>query len=170
MSEAPIQPWFAVNGLMENTYREIVVRIAMKHLPQASQDLQTFARQQFRSVSVRGFRSFDRADTNSATLAVIGEMQKRPQVAMGVICLWSEAMQSLIETLQRTAESQGLRFQTGWDWRQAQAGYDSSEPVTALENICDEIVKGKEKPESDHFRLAVLWLSRAQLPAVGESV
>jgi hypothetical protein len=170
MSEAPIQPWFAVNGLMENTYRDIVVRIAMQHLSQASKDLQTFARQQFRSVAVRGFRSFDRADVKSAILAVIADMQKRQQVATAVMCLWGEAMQSSIATLQRAAESQGLGFQTEWDWHQAQVGYDSSEQVAALENVCDELVKGKDKPESDHLRLAVLWLSRAQLPATGESV
>jgi hypothetical protein len=127
-------------------------------------------------VAVRGFRSFDRADVKSATLGVINDMQKRQQVATAVICLWGEAMQPLIETLQHAAESQGLRFQAKWDWHQAQTGYDSSEQVTALETVCDELVKGKDKPESDHLRLAVLWLSRAlepsdgvaQLPASGD--
>ncbi len=164
MSQSSKLPWSAVNEIMDDTYRGIVVRLAMQHLAQAPQELQTMARASFRGLPARGFRSFERADARSAVTAVIAHMPSKPAVATAVICLWGDAMPAVIDSLREAAVARGLHLQPEWTWQQAQDGYLSSDRVPALEKVCDELAEGKAKPDSDHLRLAVLWLSGAVIP------
>jgi hypothetical protein len=164
MSSSPKLPWFAVNEMMDETYRGVVVRLAMQHLAQAPQELQAMARTSFRGLSVRGFRSFEKADPRSAALAVIAHMKSNAAVSTAVICLWGDAMPAVIDSLRQAAEARGLHLQPEWTWKQAQEGYITSDQATVLEQVCDELAEGKAKPDSDHLRLAVLWLSGAVIP------
>lgn len=169
MTDTPIQPWIAVNGYMDDEYRHIVVDLALRHLPHASADLKALAGQILsQTIRVPGFRSFRRAPAPVAVPHVAKKMQQVQGVTTAVICLWAESEESLISDVQTSLEAAGIHFQSDWTWREAQEGFLTYEDTEPLSEHIEALVEDKPKPESDHCRLAMLWLSRAWISEPSE--
>lgn len=162
MSGNSIQPWIAVNGYMNDEYREIVVDLALRHFPSASRDLRAFAKREMSSaVTVDGFRSFDRAPVDVVRRHVVRQMEQHTGVATAVVCLWAEAEVKSIDRLQAAAEAKGLHFHPDWSWQEAQQGFYDFDTVFPLTECTKALTQDRPSPESDHIWLATLWLSRA---------
>jgi hypothetical protein len=162
MSEHPIQPWIAVNGYMDDEYREIVVNLALQHFPNASRELRAFAKRELsKAVTVAGFRSFDRAPVDVVRRHVMRQMERHPGVATAVVCLWAEAEAKSIDELQAAAEAKGLDFYTDWSWQEAREGFHDFDDVPLLTECTKALAQDRPSPEADHIWLATLWLSRA---------
>ncbi len=169
MSEQVI-PWIAaVVESMREDYRETVVDIALRQLPRASSELKFWVeREVSTSISVDGFRSFVRAPASKARRPVIVKMQHVPVVAAAMICLWAEAQQELIRKVRTEAMKAGLRFDPEWSWQKAVHGFSALEPDSVFARCIEQLAEQASGLESDHYRLAGFWLSRALVESSGE--
>lgn len=164
MSEIQVQPWLAIKEYMDDEYRETVVDIALRHLPQASKDLRQFAKHVLsKAIIVPGFRTFTRVPISIACRYAETEFQQDPLVATVIVCLWAEAGQGYINNLKAAAEASGLYFNPDWSWPEAAKGFYYYDDVPELHGFTKNYVQDKEHPKQDHYMLAALWLSRALL-------
>ena len=160
MKETNVLPWVEVNEMMDDEYRQVVVGDALSHYPKASAELKRFALDVLKkAVHVNGFRSFESIPTQLAKRQVAKEFKVNDLLATAVICLWAEKQHELIESLAKAAQEANVPLKETWGWQEARDGFVQSEEASALDQLASSLSAQKEKPESDHFILAGLWLS-----------
>ena len=164
MSEIKIQPWIAIKEYIDDEYREIVVEIALRHLPNASRDLRKFAKLILsKAIAVPGFRTFTRVPINIACHHAKMAFLQDPLVATVIVCLWAEAQQGYINDIRTAAEESEFYFDPDWSWPEAAKGYCDYDDLPEFHEFTNNFLQDVEPPEKDHFMLASLWLSRALL-------
>lgn len=162
MEKQMIQPWIAVNSFMDDEYREIVVELAWKQLPQASPELRKFAKSVFANIGeIRGFRSVLKAPPKLALRLITEKFKENPLVAIAIICLWAEAVDRLIQAFRCAAEMAGIRFVPDWRWENASQGFLAYEEIRELKEFSESYTSEMEHHERNHVMLATLWLGRA---------
>ena len=162
MTEKNVRAWVEVNEMMKDEYRQVVVADALGHLPKASAELRTFASDVLKkAIQVNGFRSFQSIPLPMARVHVAREFKVNDLLATAVICLWAEKQQGLIESLAKAAREANVPVKEGWSWQEARDGFVQGEDTPELDKLASELAAQKEKPESDHYILAALWLSNS---------
>lgn len=160
MTETNVLPWIEVNEMMDDVYRQVVVADALSYLPKASADLNKFALGIFKqAVQVNGFRSFQSIPPHLVKIQVAKEFKVNDLLAAVVICLWAEKQHELIQTLAIAAREANIPIPEKWDWQTARIGFVQGEDTPELDQLAARLSAQKEKPESDHYILAALWLS-----------
>ncbi len=91
MADQTLNRWITVNGFIEPEFRDLVVEIALEQREQASIELRKMVNGALSSIVVPGFRSFQKAPIKVAIPYVVKQFQKRREVTVAIICLWSEA-------------------------------------------------------------------------------
>ncbi len=162
MTEVNVLPWIQVNEMMDDTYRQQVVTDALRQLPTAPPELNKLAMNILKqAVQVNGFRSFQSIPPQIVKNHVIKEFRSNAELAAAIICLWAEKQQELIETLKNAAREANIPVHKKWDWHAAGQGFVESENTPELDKLANTLSAEKTKPESDHYLLAALWLSRS---------
>ena len=162
MTEANELPWIEVNEMMDDEYRQQVVKDALGHYPKASSELNKFAADIFKkTIQVNGFRSFQSIPPHMAKIQIAREFKVNDQLAAAVICLWAEKQHEIIETLRNAAREANISIPDTWDWHQARHGFVQGEDTPELDQLATSLSAQKTKPESDHYVLAALWLSNS---------
>ncbi len=162
MTEKNVLAWVEVNEMMNDEYRKVVVADALGHLPKASAELNKFALDILKkAIHVNGFRSYQSIPPQMARIQVAKEFKVNDQLATAVICLWAEKQHEIIESLAQTAREANIPVKESWSWQEAQDGFVQGEDTPELDKLASELAAQKEKPESDHFILAALWLSNS---------
>ena len=162
MTEANVLPWIEVNEMMDDEYRQQVVKDALGHYPKASSELNKFAADIFKkTIQVNGFRSFQSIPPHMAKIQIAREFKVNDQLAAAVICLWAEKQHEIIETLRNAAREASISIPDTWDWHQARHGFVQGEDTPELYQLATTLSAQKTKPESDHYILAALWLSNS---------
>lgn len=161
MTEPTLNHWNSVTGYMEPDFRTVVVEIALHQREHASADLRKIVNAAFSEVKVPGFRSFQRAPVRVALPYVERKFSQSREVANAIIALWSEAQTTIISEIRVRGKDDGLFFKTPWTWGEAAEGYYDFDYVPKFDSFINQLIENKEKPESDHFKLAQLWLSCA---------
>jgi len=159
MPDRTLRRWITVNNYMETEYRDLIVEIALTYREHASPELRKMAGSALSSIVVPGFRNFQKVPVSVAIPYVVKQFQKRRDVTLAIINLWSEACQDVITEVKSQAVSKGLFFKEPWAWREAQNGYYAFEDIPEFNAIVDPLVAEKDKAEHDHWMLAELWLS-----------
>ena len=164
MTETSILPWIEVNEMMDDEYRQRVVADALSYLPKASPELSKFALAVFKSViHVNGFRSFQSIPQPMVKIQVVKEFKVNDLIAEAAICLWAEKQREIIETLAKAARKANIPVPAEWGWEDGRYGFVQSESPLEIEKLASALSAEKTKPESDHYILAGLWLSRSLL-------
>ena len=162
MTEANVLPWIEVNEMMDDEYRQQVVKDALGHYPKASSELNKLAADIFKkTIQVNGFRSFQSIPPHMAKIQIAREFKVNDQLAAAVICLWAEKQHEIIETLRNAAREASISIPDTWDWHQARHGFVQGEDTPELDQLATTLSAQKTKPESDHYILAALWLSNS---------
>lgn len=162
MTEKNVLAWVEVNEMMNDEYRQVVVVDALGHLPKASAELNKFALDILKkTIKVNGFRSFQSIPPQMARIQVAKEFKVNDLLATAVICLWAEKQQGIIESLARAAREANVPLKETWTWQEARDGFLQGEDTPELDKLASELAAQKEKPESDHYILAALWLSNS---------
>ncbi len=162
MTETNVFPWIEVNEMMDDEYRQQVVRDALSHYPKASPELNKFALGIFKkTIHVNGFRSFQSIPPQMAKIQVVKEFKVNDQLATAIICLWAEKQHEIIEVLKNTAREANIPVNEKWDWQEARHGFVQGEDTPDLDQLATTLAAQKTKPESDHYLLAALWLSNS---------
>jgi len=156
-----IFPWLLVNKLMNDEYREIIVRDALIHYKQTSGSLRKFATNSFAGINVPGFRTLFKAPVSKAAPLVIKDFQQYDRVTTAVICLWAEAQRDVIEDVKRECVNQGYYFVEPWTWQDAMIGHTAFPDDNEFHKIIEQMAEDFESPQKDHILLAELWLSQA---------
>lgn len=159
MANLNLNDWITVNGFMEPEYRALVVEIALEQRDQASVELRKKVNVALSSIIVPGFRSFQKVPVKVAIPYVVKEFQKRSEVTLVILSLWSEAQNKIITELRSLATKNGLFLKTPWTWKEATQGFYNFDDVPEFHSLVEKLIDVKEKPETDHYLLAELWLS-----------
>jgi hypothetical protein len=162
MTEKNVLAWVEVNEMMNDEYRKVVVADALGHLPKASAELNKFALDILKkTIHVNGFRSYQSIPPQMARIQVAKEFKVNDLLATAVICLWAEKQHEIIESLAQAAREANIPVKETWSWQEAQDGFVQGEDTPELDKLASELAAQKEKPESDHYILAALWLSNS---------
>jgi hypothetical protein len=162
MTEANVLPWVEVNGMMDDEYRQQVVKDALSHYPKASSELNKFALDILKkTIQVNGFRSFQSIPPHIVKIQVAKEFKINAQLAAAIICLWAEKQHEIIETLTNAAREANISIPEKWGWEEARYGFVQGEDTPELDQLASTLSAQKTKPESDHYILAALWLSNS---------
>ncbi len=162
MTEKNVLAWVEINEMMDDEYRQVVVADALSHYPKASHELNKFALDILRkAIQVNGFRSFQSIPPQLAKRQVAREFKVNNLLATAVICLWAEKQHELIESLAKAAREANIPLKEKWDWQEAREGFLQGEDTPELDKLAAALAAQKEKPESDHYILAALWLSNS---------
>ncbi len=162
MTEKNVLAWVEINEMMDDEYRQVVVADALSHYPKASPELNKFALDILRkAIQVNGFRSFQSIPPQLAKRQVAREFKVNNLLATAVICLWAEKQHELIESLAKAAREANIPLKEKWDWQEAREGFLQGEDTPELDKLAAALAAQKEKPESDHYILAALWLSNS---------
>lgn len=157
--ELTLNRWITVNDFMEPEYRALVVEIALEQRDQASIELRKMVNRALAFIVVPGFRSFHKVPVKVAIPYVVKQFQKRREVTLAILSLWSEAQFNLIAELRTLATNNGLFFKTPWTWKEAAQGFYNFDDIPQFHSLVEKLSETKEKPEIDHYMLAELWLS-----------
>ena len=162
MTEKNILPWIEVTGMMDDEYRQLVVKDALSHYPKASPELNKFAFDILKkTIQVNGFRSFQSIPPQMAKIQVLKEFKTNDLLATAIICLWAEKQHEIIKTLTNAAREANIPIPEKWDWHAARHGFIQGEDTPQLDQLVTTLAAQKTKPESDHYLLAALWLSNS---------
>ena len=162
MTEKNVLAWVEVNEMMNDEYRQQVVADAFSHYPKASAELHKFALDILKkTIQVNGFRSFQSIPAHIAKIQVAKEFKANDLLATAIICLWAEKQHEIIESLAKAAREANIPVKEGWSWQEARDGFVQGEDTPELDKLAAELAAQKEKPESDHYILAALWLSNS---------
>lgn len=101
--EQTLNRWITVNDFMEPEYRVLVVEIALEQRDQASIELRKMVNRALAYIVVPGFRSFHKVPVKVAIPYVVKQFQKRREVTLAILSLWSEAQNNLIAELRTLA-------------------------------------------------------------------
>jgi hypothetical protein len=160
MTETNVLQWVAVNEMMDDEYRQLVVADALSYQPKASSELNKFALDILKkTIRMNGFRSFQSIPPQMAKMQVIKEFKINDLLATAIICLWAEKHHEIIETLKNAAREANIPIPEKWDWHEARDGFVQGEDTPDLNQLATTLAAQKTKPESDHYLLAALWLS-----------
>lgn len=161
MIDKSVRPWLDVNGLMNDEYREVVIKLALSHLANVSPDLNKISKETINNtVHINGFRLATIAPQKILRQHVSAQFKKNKKLASIIISLWSEKEKETIDWLKAEALSANLPVHKSWDWTEGMQGYIDSEEIPALYDLATKLGENKESPEKDHLLLAALWLSR----------
>lgn len=153
--------WLDVNGLMNDDYRELVIKDALAYLANASPDLRKTAKDIInRAVQINGFRQAIMAPQKRLRQQVLIVFKKSKALAPVIIGLWAEKEKDLIEHLRSEAIEAGIPLPQAWSWIDGMVGYYGFDDIPELSQLADNLAENRESPEKDHYRLAALWLSR----------
>jgi hypothetical protein len=162
MTETNVLQWIAVNEMMDDGYRQLVVADALGYYPKASSELNKFSLDILKkTIHMNGFRSFQSIPPHMAKMQVIKEFKINDQLATAIICLWAEKQHEIIETLANAAREANIPIPEKWDWHEARHGYVQGEDIPDFDKLATTLAAQKTKPESDHYLLAALWLSNS---------
>ncbi len=162
MTETNVLPWVEVNEMMNDEYRQVVVADALSHCPKASAELNKFALDILKkTIQVNGFRSFQSIPPHIAKIQVAKEFKVNDLLATAVICLWAEKQHEIIGSLAKAAREANIPVKETWGWQEARDGFVQGEDTPELDQLASSLAAQKEKPESDHYILAALWLSNS---------
>jgi hypothetical protein len=162
MTETNVLQWVAVNEMMDDEYRQLVVADALSYYPKASPELNKFALDILKkTIHMNGFRSFQSIPPHMAKIQAIKEFKINDQLATAIICLWAEKQHEIIESLANAAREANILIPEKWDWHKARQGFVQGEDTPELDKLATELAAQKTKPESDHYLLAALWLSNS---------
>jgi len=162
MTETNVLQWVAVNEMMDDEYRQLVVADALSYYPKASPELNKFALDILKkTIHMNGFRSFQSIPPHMAKMPVIKEFKINDQLATAIICLWAEKQHEIIESLANAAREANIPIPEKWDWHEARQGFVQGEDTPDFDKLATELAAQKTKPESDHYLLAALWLSNS---------
>lgn len=161
MTEPLLHEWIEVNHYMRDDYRLLVASMAARQITTAPAELQTLARSAFNAIPVPGARSFSKADLIGQRKALAKAMQTQPQVASVVITLWAQAAQSHINLVQQAGETAGIQFAPDRDWRAGMNGFYTFEDIPLLSALADGLGEHATGQDTDHLKLAALWLGPA---------
>ena len=162
MTETNVLQWIAVNEMMDDEYRHLVVADALSYYPKASPELNKFALDILKkTIHMNGFRSFQSIPPHIAKMQVIKEFKINDQLATAIICLWAEKQHEIIETLSNAAREANIPIPEKWDWHEARHGFVQGEDTPDFDKLATALAAQKTKPESDHYLLAALWLSNS---------
>jgi hypothetical protein len=110
---------------------------------------------------VNGFRFFQSIPPHMAKIQVAKEFKVNDLLATAIICLWAEKQHEIIESLTSAAREANIPVKETWDWHEARHGFIQGEDTPELDQLAATLSAQKEKPESDHYILAALWLSNS---------
>lgn len=162
MTEKNVLAWVEVNEMMNDEYRQQVVADALSHYPKASAELNKFALDILKkTIQVNGFRSFQSIPAHIAKIQVAKEFKVNDPLATAIICLWAEKQHEIIESLAKAAREANIPVKETWGWQEARDGFVQGEDTPELDKLAAALAAEKEKPESDHYILAALWLSNS---------
>jgi hypothetical protein len=162
MTETNVLQWIAVNEMMDDEYRQLVVADALSYYPKASPELNKFALDILKkTIHMNGFRSFQSIPPHIAKMQVIKEFKINDQLATAIICLWAEKQHEIIKTLSNAAREANIPIPETWDWHEARHGFVQGEDTPDFDKLATALAEQKTKPESDHYLLAALWLSNS---------
>lgn len=162
MTEKNVLAWVEVNEMMNDEYRQQVVADALSHYPKASAELNKFALDILKkTIQVNGFRSFQSIPAHIAKIQVAKEFKVNDLLATAIICLWAEKQHEIIESLAKAAREANIPVKETWNWKEARDGFVQGEDTPELDKLAAALAAEKEKPESDHYILAALWLSNS---------
>jgi len=171
MVDKTVHPWLEVNGLMNDEYREVVIKLALSHLANASPDLNKLSKETINNtVHINGFRLAVGAPQKMLRQHVSVQFKKNKILASVIISLWSETERETIELLQAEAIKANLPVQKNWGWAEGIQGYIDSDDIPKLNELAIKLGENKESPEKDHLLLAALWLSRGLFEKATEEV
>lgn len=156
---ANLNDWITVNDFMEPEYRALVVEMALEQRDQSSLELRKMVNHALSSIVVPGFRNFQRVPVKVAIPYVAKQFQKRSDVTLAILSLWSEAQNNIITELRSLATTNGLFLITPWTWKEATLGFYNFDDIPKFHSLVEKLVEAKEKPDIDHYMLAELWLS-----------
>ena len=161
MIDKTVRPWLDVNGLMNDEYREVVIKLALSHLANVSPDLNKISKETINNtVHINGFRLATIAPQKILRQHVSVQFKKNKKLASIIISLWAEKEKGTIDWLKAEALSANLPVHKSWEWTDGMQGYINSEEIPALYDLATKLGESKESPEKDHLLLAALWLSR----------
>lgn len=162
MTEKNVLAWVEVNEMMNDEYRQQVVADALSHYPKASAELNKFALDILKkTIQVNGFRSFQSIPAHIAKIQVAKEFKVNDLLATAIICLWAEKQHEIIESLAKAAREANIPVKETWGWQEARDGFVQGEDTPELDKLAAALAAEEEKPESDHYILAALWLSNS---------
>lgn len=161
MVEKTMLSWVDVNEHMNDDYRELVIKDALAHLANALPDLKKTAKDVInRTVQINGFRQAVMAPQKRLRQQALVVFRKNKALAPIIIGLWSETQKPLIEHLRSEAIKAGIALPEEWSWADGMFGYYDFDDISELHQTAIRLGEGKEGPETDHYLLAALWLSR----------
>ncbi len=162
MTETNVLQWIAVNEMMDDEYRQVVVTEALSYLPKAPAELNKFALDILKkTIQVNGFRSYQSIPPYLAKKQIIKEFKNNDSLVTAMICLWAEKQHELIKTLAQAARAANILIPEKWDWQSARHGFVQGQDTPELDQLATTLAAQKSKPESDHTILAGLWLSNS---------
>jgi hypothetical protein len=162
MTETKVLQWIAINEMMDDEYRHLVVADALSYYPKASPELNKFALDILKkTIHMNGFRSFQSIPPHIAKMQVVKEFKINNQLATAIICLWAEKQHEIIESLTNAAREANIPIPEKWDWHEARHGFVQGEDTPDFDKLATALAAQKTKPESDHYLLAALWLSNS---------
>jgi len=154
--------WIEFNSYLTNDYRDLLLDLALSHYPVASENLKGYVKQIFdNSIELPGFRP------GHVPEEVIVKSKHRfqnwitrfPGIATAIVCLWSEVCDEYIQILFKSCAKNGIKLKEDWSWENGKDGYYIFEDVQKITDISNILTEQYKSPESDHIKLAVLWLS-----------
>jgi hypothetical protein len=167
MAEKTMHSWQDVNELMNDDYRELVIKEALAYLATASPELRRIAKDTInRTVQINGFRQAVNAPQKKLRQQVSVLFRKNKALVPVIISLWAEKEKELIEHLATEARRAGTPVCEQWDWSDGIIGYYDSDDVPELHQLAVTLGEDRQSPEKDHLLLAVLWLSRSLVEGV----
>ena len=168
MTEKQVLPWvaIAINEMMEDRYRDIVVKSALNHYYHLPKKLNKFvtgilkqATDNKKVKEFKGYRPFPEAPMEKVREFVSAEFKNSNAIATIIICMWADANQQLIQNLKGSAQNAGFIFSDNWDWEKARIGFKSFEDISEFHQYVLSLIADREKSEQDNYILAALWLS-----------
>ncbi len=161
MADKKMHSWLDVSTLMNDDYRELVIKDALTYLPAASTDLKKTAKDGInRTVQINGFRLAVNAPLKKLRQQVSVLFRKNKTLVPIIISLWAEKEKKLIEFVQKEAVKAEIPLDEKWNWADGMLGYYDYDDIPELHQLAISLGEKKDSPEKDHLLLAVLWLSR----------
>ena len=117
MIDKTVRPWLDVNGLMNDEYREVVIKLALSHLANVSPDLNKISKETINNtVHINGFRLATIAPQKILRQHVSVQFKKNKKLASIIISLWAEKEKGTIDWLKAEALSANLPVHKSWEW------------------------------------------------------
>lgn len=151
---------------MNKDYRERVVKVALTHLPMASEDLRLRAQHELtKAIQIPRYR-FPEAPFNLQYRYTLEQFQNKNIVTSIIINLWAEAQFDVILSLRNQSMQKGFRLSSIQKWEWNLDGFLAFEELGKFNEFCENYANDKTKEEHDDILLSELWLGPAYIQSL----